>query len=488
MMGKQDNFRKNHASFIFEDLILSIKSITIFLLIAFANLNKTKFYVIGIILLFSLKSIIKWANTKFLITNNEVLFQTGLINKRKLEVPFDKINTIDINRNIIDRIFNISTLKIDTGAVKDLGQEIKIKVKEKDAYSIRNYINGEVKESINETTDSYIQHNSKIFSRTITFKEILIYSVSKSKILWALGGIFFLNDLILNIEETFNLSVTNNVVDGIDIEKLFSNGLLKSILITSIFLIVIYLLITIIYIIYEVVRLYDFTITNDINDIKIKYGLLTIKEYSIPKDKIYAIRYKQNLFQQLFKIFQIEVVTIGYGDDKNEQAILFPVANKKFINSTLNLIVPNFKFEGEYNVPTKNVLSRFIFKRSLILIMFFIIPLYFIIPSNLNIIKIIISIILILYNMLLGYINYKNTSLGVNEKLLVTSSGSIPKVTTLIKQEYLQSVEIKENPFQRRKGVCDFKLDIYSNKLGDIVLVKNLNKDIFNNIDKNLIL
>ena len=62
------------------------------------------------------------------------------------------------------------------------------------------------------------------------------------------------------------------------------------------------------------------------------------------------------------------------------------------------------------------------------------------------------------------------------------------KVKTIIKQEHLQSVEVKENPFQRKKQVCNYKLDIYSNKLGDIVIVKNLDKDLLNNIEGHLIL
>ena len=70
----------------------------------------------------------------------------------------------------------------------------------------------------------------------------------------------------------------------------------------------------------------------------------------------------------------------------------------------------------------------------------------------------------------------------------MASSGSTLKTTTLIKQEYLQSVEVKENPFQRKKHVCDFKLDIYSNKMGDIVIIENLDKALLNTIDKNLIL
>ncbi len=488
-MMKQSNYKRNHISFIVEEIIKSIKSIFIFIIIAITNIDEGGIYVIlGLIVLSILKSLIKWFTVKFTINNNEIIYYAGLINKKKLEIPLDKINTIDINRNIIDRLFKVSSLKIDTGAVKEIGQEIKLKINEKDAYELRDIINGLENKIINDNSKSPEDINKNSLYKTITFKEILIYALSKSKIFWAIGGVFFIIDFIFNLEETFNLSITNNVVDNIDIEKAFSIGLLRFVLIGILIFIVIYIFISIIYIIFEFVRLYNFTLINDQNDIKIKYGLLTIKEYSIPKDKIYAIRYKQNILQQLFKISQVEVVTIGYGDEKNEQAILYPMADRTFINSILKLLLPSFEFNGDINKPSKGVLSRFIIKRSVILILFLIVPLYFIIPNTILTIKIFIFSILFLYNALLGYLNYKNTSLGVNKELIIASSGSIEKVTSVIKQEYLQSVEIKENPFQRKKYVCNYRLDIYSNKFGDMVIIQNMNRDLLNNIDENLIL
>ena len=487
-MMKENKYRRNHISFIFEECFKSIKSLFVFIILAITSLEKGRIYaIIALILLSTLKSVLKWVSTKFNINNNLLLYNTGLINKRKLEIPLDKINTIDIITNIFDRIFNVSNIKIDTGAVKEIGQEIKIKVNEKDAYEIRNLINDIYKEKDNYDIAESIDNNES-YSKTITFKEIVKYSFCKSKILWAVGGVFIINDFILNLEDTFNVSIIKDIIDSIDMEKVFSVGLVKIILMIICLFIMVYILISILYIIFESIRLYNFTLINDKNDIKIKYGLFTLKEYSIPIDKIYAIRYRQNLLQQIFKIFQIEVVTIGYGDEKNEQAILYPVGDIIFVNSILKEVLPSFHFVGDINKPSKRVLSRFIVKRSIILIIFLIIPLLFIIPKELLLIKITLTIFLILYNIFLGYLNYKNTSLGVNNDLIVATSGSNMKVKTVIKQEHLQSVEVKDNPFQRKKQVCDFKLDIYSNKLGDIVVVKNLNKDLIKSIEKNLIL
>jgi putative membrane protein len=488
-MMNSNEYKKNTISFILEEITKSIKGFFIFIAVAFGNLDEGGIYVVLILIsLAIISSILKWINIKFSISNDELIYYSGLLNKKKLEIPFDKINTIDINKNILDRIFNVCTLKIDTGAVKEYGEEIKIKVNEKDAYEIRNLINGLCYENISDDLKAHRTSNNKAIFKTISIKDIFVYSFSKSKILWVFGGVIFISDFLQNLEETLNLSITNNIIENIRTERIFSIGLVKSIGIIILLLLVMYIFVSIIFIIFEMIRLYNFTLINDNNDIKIKYGLLTMKEYSIPINKIYAIRYRQNLLQQLFKIFQIEVVTIGYGDEKNEQAILYPVADEEFINSILKIILPTFKFDGEINKCSKEVLGRFIIKRSIVLILFVILPLFFIMPKSYLLFKILLFSILIIFNIFLGYLNYKNTSLGINKELLVASSGGIQKITTLIKQEYLQSVEIRENPFQRKKSICDYKLDIYSNKFGDVIFIKNMKKILLNNIDKNLIL
>jgi uncharacterized membrane protein YdbT with pleckstrin-like domain len=38
--------------------------------------------------------------------------------KKQTAIPFDKINTVDLSRNVIQRILGTSRLKVDTGAVK----------------------------------------------------------------------------------------------------------------------------------------------------------------------------------------------------------------------------------------------------------------------------------------------------------------------------------------------------------------------------------
>ncbi|WP_242947249.1 PH domain-containing protein [Clostridium haemolyticum] len=49
----------------------------------------------------------------------------------------------------------------------------------------------------------------------------------------------------------------------------------------------------------------------------------------MPIKSINAIKLKQNFIRQKFNLYRIEVSTVGYGDESGEEAIIYPIANKK---------------------------------------------------------------------------------------------------------------------------------------------------------------
>jgi len=102
--------------------------------------------------------------------------------------------------------------------------------------------------------------------------------------------------------------------------------------------------------------------------------------------------------------------------------------------------------------------------------------------------KIGVIVVISLINILLGYLNYKNTSLGITEKTIIATRGNLTRVTTLIKQSSIQSIQKVQNPFQRKAKVCDFKVGIYSNFFGETVKVKHMSESIEKDLLDNLII
>ncbi|EJO5348593.1 PH domain-containing protein [Clostridium botulinum] len=470
---------KNHWSFAIESIFNEIKSLLPFIIILF--LFKHNIYIIAVILLLTIVvSIFQWQKTIFYIKDNMIVFQCGLLSKSKQEIPFDKISTINIDKNFLDKLFNVCTLKIDSGSAVSEKTDLKIKVKCNLSNKIRQTILS------NSTSHNKKEKIDICNKHIISLKEIILYSLTKSKIAWVLGVFFGLLKYLDDIRKILPKFLKFKISNSLNIRSSLNISFYSFIYIM--FLITIgYLIITILCCIFEIIKLYNFSIEYSNNNLIIKYGLIKNKEYSIPIKKINALKCKQNLLQQKFNIYTLEAVTIGYGDESNEEAIVYPIVTKQFQKDFLENILPELNFKGTIEKAPKKSLSKFILKRELISLII-LIPLYLVINIIPQEFKLSIIFIVLLLNIALGYLHYSNTSIGITNKNIIASFGGIKKITTFIKQKNVQSISRSQNIFQRHTKVCTYKIDIYSNDFGEVIKIKHMDENIYKKLYNNLII
>ncbi len=63
----------------------------------------------------------RWLTTHFVITNRRVIFRTGLLSKRGIEIPIDRVNTVHFSQGIMERLVGAGDLLIESGG--DSGQQ-----------------------------------------------------------------------------------------------------------------------------------------------------------------------------------------------------------------------------------------------------------------------------------------------------------------------------------------------------------------------------
>ena len=57
---------------------------------------------------------LKWMTTNFAVSNNRVIFRQGVVAKKGIEIPLDRVNTIFFNQGIFERMIGAGTLKIES--------------------------------------------------------------------------------------------------------------------------------------------------------------------------------------------------------------------------------------------------------------------------------------------------------------------------------------------------------------------------------------
>ena len=67
------------------------------------------------------KKFIQWVSTFFVLTSDRVISREGVLAKRGIEIPLDRINTVLFNQRIIERLIGLGDLEIES-ASKDGAQ------------------------------------------------------------------------------------------------------------------------------------------------------------------------------------------------------------------------------------------------------------------------------------------------------------------------------------------------------------------------------
>lgn len=57
----------------------------------------------------------KWLTTHFVITDLRIIFRSGLVSKRGIEIPLDRVNTVHFHQGVMERIVGAGDLLIESG-------------------------------------------------------------------------------------------------------------------------------------------------------------------------------------------------------------------------------------------------------------------------------------------------------------------------------------------------------------------------------------
>jgi uncharacterized membrane protein YdbT with pleckstrin-like domain len=58
---------------------------------------------------------LKWVTTNFVITNDRVIFRQGVLAKSGIEIPLDRVNNVNFNQSIFERMLGAGDLLIESG-------------------------------------------------------------------------------------------------------------------------------------------------------------------------------------------------------------------------------------------------------------------------------------------------------------------------------------------------------------------------------------
>ena len=335
----------------------------IILIFFFKSEKLNLFYIIpGIVvalLILGVFAYFSYLNFTFFIDeeNNEFVINEGIFNKTKTAIQLEKIQQVNINQSLIQKIIGVYALEVDTagsakkeGSIKAISHNLALSLK------ARLLDNEKKTEALN------IQPETERIEEPKPFIKIGLLTLLKigitSNYLRSIGLLFLFYSYVQ--ENLRNFSETD-YLDGSQFENFFeTQSILRGVLIVGVVLIVIVLLVNIVR---TIVKFFDFTISKQKGSLLLSYGLFNSKSTIIKPEKVQITTITRNFFQRKMDILEIKIQQATSGDLEAKKDITeIPGCNEIEKNEILKLIFNTIPEKGVMMKPNwrKLVFSLFL--------------------------------------------------------------------------------------------------------------------------------
>ena len=311
------------------------------------NLGLILFFLVVIALQFAV-----WSKTYISLQDNAVVIERNTLNKKKNTIGIRNISNINTEQNLFEMLLGTCKVKLDTNSRSTADStDVRIVLKKADAMAFKQEVTRRIRDaesgagkgfSAQQTAAGAPGENLRAAGMTPAgdAAETEDYDVRSDLADILQHGLFSVNILsvaviILGIAGA--VGTVFRIVGSPDSAQTLigaASGVLVAALIVASALWDT---------VKDFVRYYDFRAKRRGDKIYIRYGFFKKVEYTVPVDKIQALRLKQSFVARLGKRYMAEIVNVGMGDDNDEKnSFLILYSTEAKLNERLTALLPEF--------------------------------------------------------------------------------------------------------------------------------------------------
>ncbi len=404
----------------------------------------------------AITSIISYFRLYYYVKDGELVLEKGVLRKKKVAVPLDRIQSVNFKQSLIHQAFNVVSIEIDTAG--SVGKEFSLDaLRKEDADALRTFIvnakpSAASQATSTEATELADQTNSNPSSELIFQLEPLdLIKIGVSQNHFRTAGIimvFFLS-FFDDLEEALDLKLSERLEEFLGLAQ--EADFLPYLLIGVPFFLTISFFITLFRTILQYFAL-RFWRTN--TGFKMESGLFTKQEVSANLNKIQYVRWDSSPMKRIFHMISVRLPQAASVQVTRRLSANLPGCYPKDLEAIRSAYFPD-----ETLLPTTQhgVSERIIYK------MFF---LQGLLPVGLLMVfsyswleqDIWIWLLWLPIALLLSFRYHRNWQWKVSEEGLFTSWGVVNQHAILLQWYKVQAVTIRQNYFLRRRGLAHLTL------------------------------
>ena len=283
--------------------------------------------VLGLALLAGAAGYVSWHFTRFVIDDEELRIETGVLFKTSRRIAFERIQSVDIIQPLAARIFSLAELRIEAGA-GDSGIRLRYLSRVK-AARLRDYLLARAHGTSTRFTDT----------ADAPAPDVLFDAGVADKTLVTVLPVALVGSFLLSTEFLVPVFVLIGfaglaVATGLGLVALGG---------------VIPMLFGVLSLISRrVFAMFHFTLAESSRGLRVTRGLTNLTSQSVPVDRIQGVRLCQPVLWKPFGWWRVDVDIVGYGSGDREDnaggatSVLLPVASQAQVRVALSRVLPGF--------------------------------------------------------------------------------------------------------------------------------------------------
>jgi len=395
----------------------------------------------GLVLLTLVIGYLKYRNFTFFLDEDkqEFVLSKGVINKSKISIQLSKIQQVDINQSIIQKIIGVYSLDIDTAgtdkkeiSIRAIDQKLALLLKER----LLDY--GDKEQEI-------VDENQEIKSEPKTFLKISYNTLFKVGITSNYGRtIALLITFAITLYQSFKDAINTFEIDEEQVDTVFERG--AGFFSAGILIFGLLVLVLLINIVRTFIKHFDFVMIKQKQSLVITAGLFAKKNTLLNPGKVQITSYSQNYFQKKFRILDMNMKQASSDEVKEQKkksnAIEVPGCNTEERDEILKIIfgkIPEkgIQYRSNFRYLIFRTFSAVAFLAAILSL------LHYSEIGNMTIYIPLVFVYLCLISCLI-YFGYKNHALYVNQDFIIKRHGAWDIEHEIIEPHKIQSITAKQ--------------------------------------------
>jgi putative membrane protein len=402
-------------------------------------------------------AIIRYFTFTYRIESGELITKQGLLGRTERNIPLNRVQDIRIEQGVLHRMFRMADVFVETAGGR--GPEASLSVLSRaDADELRAAVFTQAPAAGTAAQPATAERQ---LLRRLSLRDLVLAGITSNRAASALAIVLvlwqFVDDILPeDVYERFAKDVTERAIEwqsrGAGVEWMLILGAAVVVIAIGVFFSVVG----------SIVVFYGFTLSRNGEDIYRSYGLFTRRSSSLPRRRIQLLKIEETWLRRLFRLATLRADTAGAavqpGQNKEEQSgrdVLLPVVPRQDVNDLLPVFFPDLDAtNGAWTQVSRRAIVRGTRKGAAVCLLLAAVscaiqrtwyglwPLLFI-PA--------------VYA--LNVMSYRHLGYWLGDRFFRMRSGWLSRATHIVPIRNIQSVVVRETPFDRRHRVATLILD-----------------------------